>query len=176
LLAVPKPGFGANILSILATPDPVGVGGVLTIDVRIADVVSLSAYQFDLNYDDSLLNFNSVAAGDVFTSQSFTDFFIPGTDLGGVVVGTSNSIIGPGSIASTDAWLARFSFLATSVGTATLSLDTILLVDAVGDPIVPDFTSFDPIQVTITDIPEPGAYLLCASGIAGLLLLRRRRA
>ena len=172
----------AATVSIDPSSTTVGVGNTFSLNVDIADVTDLYAFQFDVGFDPTLLAATSESEGP-FLSSAGTTIFFPGTidNVGGAVSGTADVLSGAISGASTSGTpglLATLQFTALAEGTSAISLSNIVLLDSSLNDI--SFTSMDG-SVTVVPVgavPEPRLILVLFAGFLILLAfhVRRRRA
>jgi hypothetical protein len=144
---------GQATISIDPTSQTTSTGTVVTIDVDIANVTNLYAYQFDLTFNPSVLTAVSSSEGSFLTTGGNSTFFIPGTNnnVDGVVSATADTILSavPGVNGSGE--LAVFTFDAIGKGLSTLGFENVMLLDS----------SFNSISNTTT-----GATVTVGSGTA----------
>lgn len=158
------------ILSITA-PASAMVGDAIDVDVNIASADDLFAADFTVNYDPSLLGFQSAAPGGVNSGWFFFDSF----DLGGgtISISTFDLLDTPGPIAGS---LARLRFDVIGAGVVVLSVTDIALATDLGGPIADTEITASPARMVLEprgQAPAPGTLALL--GI-GLLLLSGLRA
>jgi general secretion pathway protein D len=113
-----------------------GAGNTFAVPVSVSGVSDLYAYQFDLSYDPSALQLLSINEGQLLQSAGST-FFIPGTidNTAGTATSIADSRVGMIPGASGDGDLAIFDFKALSIGTSTLTLSNMILLDSSLNPI-----------------------------------------
>ncbi len=158
----------------------VAVGQTLTLDIRIADVIDLYAFGFDLGFDPSVLSANDGGSEGAFLLLGGPTLFIPGTidNTGGTISYISNALNGSVPGVSGSGILATMRFTALASGSSGINLFNPILLDSTfSEPTV----SIEPGNVTVTpptsnNIPEPSTLVLIGIGLAGLELRRRRRA
>ena len=179
-------------LSVEPSAQSVPAGSTVGVDIQIAGLgngipPSLGAFDFDLTFDPSVLTFDSLIFGD------------PGLgDLLGPVVGSTtgsslDSLAGSLNLfavsldtpADLDAIqpdkfiLASVRFSATGAGSSGLDLSSIILGDALGDPLIPDTVRGASVTV-VHAVPEgsldgAGLFLLIFT-VAGTRWLQRQQA
>jgi len=157
----------------------VGVGDTFTIPISITAATDLSAWQFDLVFDPTIVQANSLTEG-AFMSSFGTTFFGPGVidNTTGLISLVTDGYVDLPPYPSGDGVLANIEFTAISLGVSPLTFSNVFL----------NFydTGFDIAngQITVTDasggggggggipVPEPATLVLLASGM-GLLVMRR---
>ncbi len=152
----------------------VGVGSFFSVPVSISAVTDLYDFQFDLAFDPSVLQLQSVSEGAFLPSAGTTAFFSGLIDnTAGTVSFVADSLIGSIPGASGGGTLVNLDFQAVSLGSSALTLSNVILQDHLGNDI--PFTTLAGQAVVVPDsfVPEPGllwplGVLLCA------LLLRTR--
>lgn len=162
----------APVLTITAAPNPATVGGTLNVNVSIAGVSDLYAYQFSLLFDSALFQATSSAEGGFLASggSTFADGGTVDNTLGSIsfvfdtLVGAVPGVSGSGS-------LFDFSFDVIGAGNGVFSFTDVLFLDSQ----LIDITVQADGQ-TVAAVPEPSAYWLLAIGLAGLAVARRRNA
>ena len=148
------------------------VGETIDVDILIAGVESpgLNGFQFDAVYDGTNLANSSTALGDILPSPSFALSGAP-TTTGVLIAGGSFS----GSGAVGDGLLARITLQALANGTYGVDLGNVVLSAPFGVPIA--YESLDGGRLTVAPasaVPEPGAALLFAAGLATAAATRQR--
>jgi hypothetical protein len=164
-----------NIVGPLTNPN---IGDSFNIDVDVADITDLYAFQFDLTFDPALLSAVSVTEG-AFLPGGGPTFLIPGAidNIGGNVTATADSLIGsiPGVTGS--GTLAVFQFTALAPGTSPLSFANEILLDSSLNDITAD-TTFQNGSVTIngaSSVPEPRSFALLGASLLLLVLIHQRQ-
>lgn len=173
--------------TVSITPTDQSVIGELgqAVEVRIdiaglADLAapSLSVFDITLNYDASLLNYGGAVFGDPLTGSQLDwggGSFSQATPGSGSVNLLELSFESPATLDAqqSDAFsLAVLTFYTLDYGSSDFSFGTVVLGDALGDPI-----AFDSIggNLTIAVVPVPAALWLFASALlVGLARARRR--
>ena len=163
MLAAPK-ATRADTATLSVTPvaGPISVGDTFNVEVDIAGASELFAHQFDLDYNASLLSFDSVVEG-AFLPDAGTTFFFA-IDNGGGSVTVIDSLIGPLTGANGDGSLALFSFTALAGGTSPLNLANITLVSSNTN----SSANNGSVTVGTPGVPEPGTLSLLVSAILSL--------
>jgi hypothetical protein len=159
---------------------PVAQGGAFAVTVDIASVNDLYGFQFDLNFDPTLLSFTGGTSTEgSFLTTGGSTFFIGGADNGsGAVTNTADSLIGAIPGVSGDGILATFDFTAIGAGTSALSIDptTLTLLDSSFNTIAATTVDGSVTVSAPTSAPEPATLGLLGLGLFGTVLARRKRA
>lgn len=100
-------------------------GGTFNVDVTIADVSNLFAWQFLMHFDTNVLQVNNVTEGPFLNSLGLeTDFLLATNNtVGYIIAGCLFKIPLPEYGASGDGVLATITFTVTGRGTITLEFD-----------------------------------------------------
>ncbi len=127
----------ATTLSVVG-PDGVSssftatVGNSIEVGVLTDSFSDLYAWQFDLNWDPTILTLNGVTEGGALASAG-TTFFVPGTidNVGGSATANADTVIGGASGATgTNRVLAYFDFSAIGVGKTAITINNVTLLDS----------------------------------------------
>lgn len=157
--------------TLTAAPSaPLVTGGTVAIDIKVADIADLAAYQYSFVYDSTVLQFASYTDGGFLAAggNGYTDGGY--TDDAGVISYASGALFGTGPGVTGSVSLARYTFKVIGGGSTTVNFSDVLFLDSnVGDITV----QYGP-QV-LAAVPEPSAYLMFGAGLAMLGALRRRR-
>lgn len=146
---------GIQTIAVLAS------GSSLTFDIVVTGVdasASLSAFEFDLNLDFSVLNPTNVTDGGFLSGSVFpveADLITPDVNFSETSLG--------GTGASGSGILARVTVDALSIGPSILDLNNVILSAAFGTPITVASVN----DANITVVPLPSALLLFISGCIG---------
>ena len=181
----------AQVLTLYPASQTVGLGGTVSVEVRISGLAagqapSLGGFNFDLHYDNSKLSFRSIDFGDPRLGDQL-DFgqgssYSADTTTAGIVrqLGISFAladVLDPQQAA--DFTLSTVTFSGVAQGTALLSFADVFLsdADALDLPVTLPPDTNPPTTLSITVVPEPRDYVM-VSGLlcgAGALILRRSR-
>lgn len=171
LLAAPA---AATTLSFAPPPATVQVGDAFTLDVLVADAADLYAFQFDLAFDPTLVQVDTVAEGGFLSAGGQATSFMPGAldNLMGTVSFTAGTRVGPVPGATGDGLIVRLSFHALAPGQSDLSFGNVLLLDSALAEL-----AATPVAgtISVTSVPEPAAVALFSLGLAALVAGARRR-
>jgi general secretion pathway protein D len=131
------------------------VGQTLLVPISVDQGGDLYAFQFDLAFDPSILQLESIQEGSLLPSVGSTAFS-PGTidNISGTATFNADSLLGPTPGASSGGDLADFLFLGIGPGTSALTLSNVVLLDsALSD--ISFTTSEGSVAVTPAKVPEP---------------------
>jgi general secretion pathway protein D len=183
------PTAGA-VITLTAGSAATSVNGVVSIPISVSDVTNLTAFQFDLAFDPSLLMALAVNEGADFvnaaTAGGGATLFTPGVidNTAGLITLVADAmvgVLGPGLAPS--GVLATIDFQALMPGAPPLTLSNAFLTE--NDQVVSSANQDFGIQngqVTVgggVPVPEPSAVALVAVGLAVLAVrhwARRRTA
>jgi hypothetical protein len=183
--------FGPNGISSPASAAPItvapplstaSVGDGVLLDLTIADVTSLFAYQLDITFDPAILRADAVSDRGFLTSGGgisvFGGVFPLAIDNTAGVITILDSLLGPAppeTGVTGGGILATLSFRALAPGTTDVLLLNLILENAEGLPINAVLTGG---QVTVVPnpLPEPGAIVLLVAGVAGAIGRQRHSA
>lgn len=187
LAALAAPAVGAATLGFTPSISSVTVGDAFSVEVRIADVADLYAFQFDFAFDPAIVRVDAISEGPFLAdwgnglSPPAGTFWDPGLvdNVAGSVSFVSNVLLGaiaPGEGATGSGVLASIQFTALASGTGTLTLLNELLVDSILDPIGAQLQGARVVVEAPGQVPEPAAALLMLCGLAGAAWSRARAA
>jgi hypothetical protein len=178
-LGLSAAGALAVPIEILPSDQEVELGSQVSVDIVIdpRGDAFIGAYDFIVNFDDTLLSFASAIFGGALGGDSF-DSFAGVIDFGAGQVNLSefSFLFDLSGLQDRQPFiLATVLFDTLDIGTSDLYLSDIILGDDFGFPL-----SAQPVggRITIIEppvsVPEPATWLLLISGL-GLLLMRRRQ-
>lgn len=173
------------VLSVDPAMQTVTAGTDFTVDVDVANVKNLNAFQFDLSFDPSVIAAVSSTEGTFLTGGGNTTFFVPGANdnVGGAVTATADTLIGPVSGVNSSGGkdtLVAFTFEALKSGaTTSIGISNEILLDANG-AIIADSTSNGSVTVSgstmaAPEIGAPSALSALTLLLGGLVVLRGGR-
>jgi hypothetical protein len=161
VLLAPSCVLADSVISIQPSTGSVALGGNLSLEVNIAGVTDLYAFQFDVDFDPTTLSATGISEGPFLLTGGPT-FFIPGTidNVGGVMAFNADTLIGavPGVTGSGD--LATLDFTAIANGASSVSLSNVILLDSNFNsiPFTTESAQIEPTQ-------EPGTLFLLMTGL-----------
>jgi hypothetical protein len=157
----------AGTISLQPSATTLGLGSPLTVDVNVVGISDLFAYQFDIGFNPAVLSAASVTEGALFSSIGvfFSSGFIDNT--GGTIAFIGDTLSGPGPGVSTGGTLATITFNSIGVGSSSVDLANIILLDSnLAD--IAATASGTLATVASTASPEPGSWLLVGGAFAVL--------
>jgi hypothetical protein len=162
------------VLSMSATPNPAVQGSTVVLDVAIADIADLYAYQFTLSFNAALFQASGAAEG-AFLGTGGATFADGGLvdNAAGTISFAYGSLLGALPGVSGGGMLAHFTFDVIGVGSGVFGLSDVLFLDSAFGDLAPQITGLT--VEARSDVPEPSALWLICIGLAGLGLLRRRQ-
>jgi cohesin domain-containing protein/PEP-CTERM motif-containing protein len=161
------------IVSVSAPAGPVTVGSNVIVNIVISGVTDLYSFQFDLNFNPTILAPAAPTEGS-FLSAGGATFFIPGVINGGTVAATAGTLLTAVSGVNGGGTLASFDFTAIGSGTSGLTAAGVLLYDSGLNSLASTSTGAS-LTVTPSSVPEPASLALFGFGSIGVLLRGRRR-
>ena len=168
LCSVPAMAGSIPIVSVDPLSSSVSLGSNFSLNINIANVSDLYAFQFDIGFGPNVLQATSVIEGAFLPSGGFT-FFIPGTidNNAGAITFIADTLLGPGPGVNGSGTLAILGFKASGVGTSTIDISNLILLDSNLNEID---ASIEDGMVTVTGpVPEPNAIFIVGFGLAWLM-------
>jgi len=171
IFSLPSFADDVPILSIAPSSSTVGAGSNVVLDVNIANVTDLFAFQFDLSFAPGTVSAASIVEG-AFLAGGGTTAFIPGTidNVGGTIAATADTLIGPGPGVNGSGTLVVLTLTGLAPGTNSIDFSSVFLLDSNLTGINSGLQSGS-VTVTSTAVPEPNTLVLL---IAGMSLLASR--
>ncbi len=129
-------------------------GQEFDIDILIDPVNNpITGAQFNLNFDNSLVNIKNVSEGNIFKQNGTTTAFNSGSpnNTDGTLINVWGLIIIPGSNVSTKGTLATISMTATGAGMSALNLSNVIISDPASQAVQVNITNGS-VDVTSSDI------------------------
>lgn len=173
-LAIMLPASAGLLLSVEPSSTTVGIGGLVTVDLRISGLTpppGLAGYAIDLNYDAAYVAPLSVSYGTgLGSSVTFVDLTTNPLFVSEVSLETAQSFFDgqPGSFL-----LASLTFQGVALGTSPLAFAaSTSLTDENGTSLV-----FNTVAGAIQVVPEPGqvAGTMAMLAVAGGFVFLRRQ-
>ena len=112
--------------------------GPFTVDVVIDPAVPIAGVQFDLSFNSTLIEADSITEGPLLSLSGCPTFFLPGTinNSAGTITDVAGTVIGTGCSVSTIGTFATINFIADHLdGISPLDLLDVKVVDMDGEPV-----------------------------------------
>jgi PGF-CTERM protein len=154
-------GTAAQTTKVKVSPpvQNVSLGQPFSVNITVEPHTAIAGAQFNLQFDPSLLQVNSVTEGDLFKQSGFPTFFLDGTidNTAGVIKGVGCSILGQANV-SIPGTFAIIDLTARNLtGESMLELFNVKISDPGGNavPIIVSNGSFTIPTPTPTPTPAP---------------------
>jgi len=173
----------ATMLSFNPTTSSINLGDTTSIDIVISGLNRtpgleeyVGAFQFEVTYDDSVLNFDSYSLSDNLGDISLGDAMDTSWgDLGSGVIDLSEvSLLWDLSFQPDNFTIATLSFTGANAGSSNLSFSNVVISDDWGSSL-PTTLNVGSLDVNSAPVPEPGTMLLFGTGLAGFVGSRFRK-
>ncbi|MFC1615390.1 cohesin domain-containing protein [Patescibacteria group bacterium] len=163
----------AGIVSFNPSSSSIGVGDPIDIDINISglEIDNLATFDFNINYDDTVLNFVDYALGSELGDISIgdADDWSLGNLGGGVINLTEESWLWDFDLQPDSFTLATVSFTGNSIGISPLSFSNVILGDDWGDPLSATLE-----RGSVNVVPIPSTCLLLLFGLVGMVGIKRK--
>ena len=158
------------VVSLQPVASTINEGNPLTLAIEISGAVDLYAFQFDIAFDQSVLQATGPSSEGPFLSSGGTTFFIPGVEdnANGLILGTANVLLGAIAGVSGNGILAFLSFVGADVAIDRTIAVNLLNVQLLDSNLSPIDATIENATVTVNAVPEPASLLLLATGVAGV--------
>jgi hypothetical protein len=167
--------FADPILSIQPASTTVVPGNSFAVDVNIANVSDLYAFQFDITFNPSILSALPVMERSFLPSGGST-FFLPGTidNTSGTISFIADTLIGSIPGVSGSGTLAILDFTALAAGTSPINILNVSLLDSTLSPISSTTVNGNA-NVGGQAVPEPSSLLLLGTGLLVAFGMARKK-
>ena len=169
----------AIYLSLEPSVSIVGIGDTFFIDVKVFELENdnLASFDLDVNYDNSLLEFNSYTLTQELGSFSGSIPDAEDWSLGDDGFGTVNlsvlSYLWDLSFQSDEFLLGTLSFTGTNGGIGNFGYSNVILSDDWGDSLIP--SSLDTATVSVASpVPVPSTFLLTGLALLSFAGVRKK--
>jgi len=171
---MPRLARADSVASVQPPTTSTTIGNTVALNVDISNLADLFSYQFDVDFNPSVLSAIGVAEGSFLPSGGST-FFIPGTidNVGGTVAFNADTLLGPGPGVNGSGVLLTVDFTTIGSGVSSVDLANLIFLDSTGAPINVS-TSGGTVDVgSAVTTPEPATMLLFITSLIALVCLMR---
>ncbi|MBV8706031.1 MAG: hypothetical protein JO028_02490, partial [Acidobacteriaceae bacterium] len=162
-------GWAAPILSIEPAAAVVPAGP-FSVDINIANVTDLFAFQFDLTFTPGILAASGSAEGPFLATSGAGTTFFSGRISSGTIRSIGGTLLGPTFGASGSGKLATVDLVGIGQGITEVTFSNVLLLNSSLQGIA---TTTTPSVVTV--IPEPAMFALDVIGVIGITVAFHRK-
>ncbi|NOR70816.1 MAG: hypothetical protein GQ532_14180 [Methylomarinum sp.] len=147
-------------------------GSSISIDIILNNTLDLSGFEFDLEFDNSIMSATSIVSGDIFGLDTFSlENQINSNSIG--FSETTLAFVGLDVLLPTI--LATISFDVIDIGAGVLNLENVILSDSFGLEIGSvSLNSANLIAESTSSVPEPSIFWLFSAGLLGVLSVRTK--
>jgi hypothetical protein len=173
LLLLAGAGLASGTIINFVPPEPVNMGDTFTVDINADDSAAIAGFQFDVNFDPTILNAVDAVGLDDFAGLSgYLSIDNVGGTISSIFGVTSGGLIDSGSGIP----LAELTFTAIAAGDVTLSFANYSIVTDPNTFASEDNPSANSLDVAVsTAAPEPATWTMLVTAGTFLLLVRRSR-
>jgi hypothetical protein len=165
-------GVAAPIISVQPSSSTILLGQTSLVNVAIAGVSDLYAFQFDVVFDGSILAAATVTEGSMLPSGGAT-FFIAGSinNAAGRITGVADTLIGPITGVNGMGVLAILPFTGIGLGISNVNLANVVLLDSSLAEIPAGLAGGGVTVSPSAAVPEPSTGFLVICDLAVILVL-----
>lgn len=140
-----------------------------SVNILVADVADLAGFEFNLDFDGTLISADSIISGNLFGADTWPIT----SQINANSISFSETTFAAGLEISSPVILATINFQAVSPGSSSLTLSSVLLSDSLAASISP--VGIENGGVYLAPVPLPPAFLLFSSGLAWLVGRSRQK-
>lgn len=179
--------ISADTMALSISLDPqnldTGLGDTITLNLNISELKTngpdlLGAFSLKVNYDSSILNFDSIIFGQylgdlgLLEADAYVDYSLAGEISLDEVSWLFDFELE--SLQSDNFTLASLQFTSVNLGTSFIELDNIVLSDAYGYNLAISEIQNAQVDVKTAPVPEPTSLFLFGTGLFCLANLKRK--